>query len=398
VQTRRRGAAKRPRATQVAVGLPSIDVVKPDEEGGPIARSGHAYQDEIAVSLLLDMLENPALLKIHCETHDDLVLVYAVSGSDDRIAEFVQVKSHEMEQLWSVANLCERTGGRAGTSLLEKSLSRDKHQEIARFRLVTVRPVVNDLKLLALPFGATGREAESAAFRHLQQQLESRRRGVASPKGNGAAYWMANCHWDVRYTVSEVRKDNLLRLIRLGEREAIPLLPEPANLLLDELLRWVKLASDARWVPDRDKKIITREALRAWWETRAREVTDGAKTTSGGKLREKMNAAHLPADVIELAVDLRRGYADVARTPRYMASDEVHTMQLNVKTAIATLRARFVAGELDVDARGFHALCLQLMDEIAAEESTSRSDSAFLKGCMYDIADRCLLRFERRLP
>ena len=37
---------------------PSVDDAKPIEEGGPVARKGFNYQDEIAVSFLLDMMED----------------------------------------------------------------------------------------------------------------------------------------------------------------------------------------------------------------------------------------------------------------------------------------------------------------------------------------------------
>jgi hypothetical protein len=69
--------------------LPSVDDIKPDEEGGPIARAGFNYQDEIAVGFLIDLLENPSLLKVHCETHDDLVLVHDGGGPNKRVAELI---------------------------------------------------------------------------------------------------------------------------------------------------------------------------------------------------------------------------------------------------------------------------------------------------------------------
>jgi hypothetical protein len=75
--------------------LPSVDDVKPSEEGGPTARSGFNYQDEIAVAFLISMLEIPSLLRVHCETHDDVLLVRAVDGSATQSAEYVQVKASE---------------------------------------------------------------------------------------------------------------------------------------------------------------------------------------------------------------------------------------------------------------------------------------------------------------
>lgn len=80
------------------------------EEGGPIARTGFNYQDEIAVGFLLDMLEDPSILKVHCETHDDIVQV-SQSSSTQVVAEYVQVKGSEEDKYWSVADLCVKVTG-----------------------------------------------------------------------------------------------------------------------------------------------------------------------------------------------------------------------------------------------------------------------------------------------
>ena len=121
------------------VTWPSIDQAEPDEEGGPNARTGFNYQDEIAVGFLIEMLETPALMKVHCETHDDIVLVRKTVGIEERTAEYVQVKASEQDKLWSLADLCVRKKSKKGTSILETSLDRDKHKEASTFRLVTLR-------------------------------------------------------------------------------------------------------------------------------------------------------------------------------------------------------------------------------------------------------------------
>lgn len=84
--------AETPSGEEHSQVFPSVDDIEPDEEGGPIARSGFNYQDEIAVWFLIEMLEYPSLLKVHCETHDDILLLRAKDGSAVRMAEFVQVK------------------------------------------------------------------------------------------------------------------------------------------------------------------------------------------------------------------------------------------------------------------------------------------------------------------
>lgn len=376
--------------------FPSVDHVKPDEEGGPTARSGFSYQDEIAASFLIEMLERPSLLKVHCETHDDVLLVYAVDGSEARLAEFVQVKSAGPDKLWSVADLCSQKKGKASTSIFETSFARDKHLEESRFRLVTLRPVVSDLEVLTFPCGSAARKKDGQRFKALQAELDKRYPGLKSPKGNGTTYWIENCFWDQRHTEQAVRKDNLLRLLRFSAKVGRPLLPEPAELLLDELRAWAKAAGDAKWEPDRDKKIISREALWEWWTRRTSELIDGAAAPSAGKLLTKMIDAGLPSDVMGLAIEMRRDYAAAARTSRYMEAEEIEQLQRQVKSEVMSLRARLVAGQLTLDGASFHALCIDRMDAMNNARPAAREDrSAFLKGCMYDIADRCLLRFTR---
>jgi hypothetical protein len=249
-----------------AVSWPSIDDTKPSEEGGPVARSGFNYQDEIAVGFLIEMLENQSLLKVHCETHDDVVLVRTADCPEMRFAEFVQVKASELDKLWSVADLCHRKKGTPSTSIFEISLGRDKHKEVSSFRLVTLRPVVSALTPLTYPCGSPGRESDAEKMNSLRCELEERFPALVSTKGNGASYWLENCHWDQRHSEEAVRKDNLVSLLHLSEKEGRSLLLEPAEVLLDELRAWTKAAGDAKWEPDRDKKIILRQTLRAWWE------------------------------------------------------------------------------------------------------------------------------------
>jgi hypothetical protein len=376
--------------------FPSVDNVKPTEEGGPAARSGFNYQDEIAVGFLIEMLQNSSLLKVHCETHDDVLLVRAIDGSDMRVAEFVQVKASEPDTLWSVADLCKQKKGNTGTSIFEISLARDKYCEESRFRIVTLLPVVRKLEMLTFPCGTTGRETDGTRFNALQLEIDKRCPDLKSPKGNGSAYWLENCFWDVRHSEEDVSNANLLQLIKLSAKEALGLLPEHVEVLLDELRAKAKAAGDAKWEPDRDKKIFTSKALREWWEKGARELIEGTTAPSGSKLRKKMTQAGLPKDLVELAVDMRRGYAVAARTSHYMEAEEGERLEHRVKSELVSLRASFAAGDLDLKGPGFHLLCLNRMDALnAARPARSEDRSAFLKGCMYDITDRCLLRFER---
>ena len=89
----------------VSSSWPSVDEGPPEEEGGPTARTGFNYQDEIAVGFLIQMLESPSILKVHCETHDDIVLVMRDGDTAPLRAEYVQVKASEEDKFWSVAEV-----------------------------------------------------------------------------------------------------------------------------------------------------------------------------------------------------------------------------------------------------------------------------------------------------
>ena len=102
--------------------------------------------------------------------------------------------------------------------------------------------------------------------------------------------------------------------------------------------------------------------------------------------------------MIALAVELRRDYAALMRTPRYMETDETAALQQRVKSEMMRLRARYSAGHLDIDGVEFLSLCLDRLDEVNEARPDGEQDrSAFLQGCMYDITDRCLHRFGRPL-
>ncbi|WP_439370882.1 dsDNA nuclease domain-containing protein [Bradyrhizobium sp. DASA03120] len=55
--------------------LPSIFDLVPLEHGGPIARAGFLYQDHVAAKYCIEMLLDPALEQVWCETLDDITLI-----------------------------------------------------------------------------------------------------------------------------------------------------------------------------------------------------------------------------------------------------------------------------------------------------------------------------------
>jgi hypothetical protein len=281
-------------------------------------------------------------------------------------------------------------------SICAKSLGRDEHKEISRFRIVTLRDVNSELKMLTYPCYGTGREIDGEPFVSLSNGVKEKLPKLQSPKGNGIDYWLEHCLWDVRHDKNSIQAHNELRVLKLAASQGVHILPEHAESIVLELRWWAFDAGRAFWVPDKAKKIINRDQLLTWWTQRLDAIASGGSVASGAKLREKMDEASLADDQIRMALELRRDYAQMVRTPRYMSNNDVSAMQLRVKSALASLRSRQMAGDLPGDGTAFHSLCLQKMDAINSELAASADDhSAFLKGCMYDIADRCLHRFTR---
>jgi hypothetical protein len=374
---------------------PSVEDVAPAEEGGPIARTGFNYQDEIAVGFLLEMLEDPTVLKVHCETHDDIVVLRRLAASE-LAAEYVQVKGSEADKFWSVADLCMRIKAKVGSSIFETSLSRDKHRERSQFRIVTLRPLTQELKILSYDRTSSNRKPENAKVVALVQAIDHKCPGAKSAKENGAVFWVENCYWEERQTEKMNGQGNLVRVLKLSEKDDHALLPEQAELILDELRGRAKAAGDAKWASGKGNKIVERDHLREWWESRLQQIKEGSSNASGGKLAGKMASAQLPETMIRLAKELRRDYSSVSRISRYSPAEEDDGLRSRVKAKVQSLQSSLFSGDLDLNGVKFHDLCLKEMDQINKERPKGTPDrSAFLKGCMYDIADRCLLRFER---
>ncbi|MBU4278196.1 MAG: DUF4297 domain-containing protein [Proteobacteria bacterium] len=383
--------------TGVALELPSVREVAPDEEGGPLARQGLNYQDEIATGFLITMLEETSIIEVHCETHDDITVIHQIDNTGLQHTEFVQVKAHHENKLWSVADLCKRINRIPGTSILEKSFSHDKFIHQSQFRIVTLFPVNAELRVLTFPKNGPGRETDGADLNALKKNVAKRLPDIKSPRGNTIDYWLETCVWEVRESERAVQANNLIRLIKLSHDAGHVLLYEQAELVLKDIRSMVRKAGAARWVPDRDKKIFRREDFVEWWLKRNQDILDGASAPSGGKLRKKMEHANIPSHLINLAVDLRREYASEVRKPLYMASDQKKLLQRRVEAELMDLGSRYLTGKLEDDPSCFHDRCIQKMKSLNEERpDNTENQLSFLEGCMYDIVDRCFFRFDRQ--
>ena len=376
----------------------SIHDLPPLERGGVIARHGFDVQDHVAASFVLGLLELPDLLQVWCETHDDITLIWQGSSSEE--IEFVQVKSNELDQLWSIAKLCDREkkdkAPKAGTSIYERSLANDRCAEPCRFRLVTCRPVQSELTVLTFAFTAPDRTAQQTSIDALAKEIESRANGFLSSNGNGSSYWLARLSWDVRHSVESIATANLDKLRRLVERQGGYLFSDQLDDLYATLLTMVRKAATANWGCDPTQKKFVKHVIANWFAEELARRLHSIPATGGTTLRRKMKDAAIVDSEIESSLETRRRYLAERLKPQYLSISEQEHVEGEVTATLHALRSQLDAGQLPDSGVDFHAKCISAMQGLQNKLATSRPvPLAFLIGCMYSIADRCTHRFRR---
>ncbi len=372
---------------------PSIHDLPPSDLGGTFARKGFELQDHVAAQFCLEMADANGPSQVWCEVHDDVTLIWT-DGVET--VEFVQVKGDELGQLWTMAKLCERDPPRRpGTSIVEKALARDRCAEACRFRMVTARPVNKDLKPLTNGLGSKSRDDAASELALLGSEIGRRIEAFNSPNGRDAGYWTANCRWDVVHSIESVKNRNIATLRRVVERNGEYLASDQAEELYEKILTSVRLAAAADASTDLSGKKITKAGFDKWLQKTVEAMVHPALGKSGGEvMKEKMEAAGLPRDAIESALQQRRAYRRELLTPTYLTVRDRRHVQDEVAAKLQELRAQLDAGELLDDGPCFHSRCIQKLEELRVTLNPSPGLS-FLLGCMYGITDRCLHRFRR---
>lgn len=370
--------------------LPSIHDHIRSEEGGPTARQGFAFQDRVAAMCCLEMLEDEVVLEVWCETYDDIVILRRTTEGET--VEFIQVKGEQPDQLWSVAKLCARDGGRCGTSLFEKSLARDRFKEPAVFRLVTSRDVNSKLQPLKLPREHTDRSSCNSWFREVVDAIQEALPDAEYSNGKDCSFWLARMLWGA-YSNNELDCDNTVRVHRILERLGF----SPSSDLCDEayhgLLALVKNAAEQPW-SEREKRKIRKEPLKARLRGFAEPYPDAK---SSERLILKMEGANLDQTYIENAQTMARRFRQRFRESQYIGSLDRGTVESAITKCLHNLRVKLDSGELKETGIQFYSRCVEAVDSLANSSIFGNPDlgADFFAGCMYEITARCGHRFTK---
>ncbi len=377
----------------------SIHDLAPLETGGVEARQGFGLQDHVAAGFCIEMLKNPQLTQVWCESQDDITLIWG-DGEAERV-EFVQVKSNEPDQLWSVAMLCQReskaksTNG-TGTSILEKSLAYDRCKEPCCFRIVTSRPVKDELKILTYALDSAHRTSSPDAVTALADHVATNVGDFRSPNDRCCKFWVSSATWDEMHSTESVREKNVLEFLRIVRGWDSVLFVDQVGCMYDKLLFKVQEAALARHADDPGAKKLLRHLVIAWVKEEVARAEHPVAPGTGTALKVKMQQAGIADDVIDNAIEHRQQYRIDVLTPQYQELGNRRKLDRSVAGELHLLLSRFDAGQLGNSGVEFHALCLEKVSELAITLTIfPKPGMALLFGCMYNITDRCGHRFRR---
>ncbi|WP_312886675.1 HamA C-terminal domain-containing protein [Rhizobium laguerreae] len=242
---------------------PLVDPYTASDAGGVKARQGFTFQDHIAASFLLDLLSDPELLQVECETGDDIALRWL--RNEKAVSEYVQVKITDGDSKWNLTEICARKSARVGTSLVETSLAADKFPGDALFRFVSTRGVNNTLRTLRTHRDRRFQPEIVDALTQLGEQVSKRLRKVSSPNERTVSDWVQACLWEVAGEKQAVQQMNINRIHRLFEMEGEALFASAVETTCDGLVTIARNAGDESMVDHATKKVISKEAMIDWW-------------------------------------------------------------------------------------------------------------------------------------
>ncbi|MBK3778052.1 DUF1837 domain-containing protein [Azospirillum brasilense] len=245
--------------------------------GGVAARKGFKYQDHVAARFLIEMISNPLLLEVQCETEDDITLVWDSSCQHE--IEYVQVKSNADEGAWCLDDIIERDSTRdgkakkEGTSIAERSLLCDTVDKRCAFRLITLRDTNKYLSPLKLSYPD---RFGNDNFDRVVKRFDNLYRSFRSPRDRSLSYWIRNTFWEWMADERIVRQDNLTAIFRLAEDRNTLL---PTNLqkqIYRDILEMADDAATACRINKWEEKIIKNDFMTTWFAEQIEMAKDNA--------------------------------------------------------------------------------------------------------------------------
>lgn len=372
------------------------------DQSGRNARRGFEYQDHIGARYCLQLLSDPLLQEVWLESHDDITLVRHLGGGVI-VYEFVQVKF--VERTWLLSHIINREKdkhgkGRPGTALLEKSLAHNQYQEPAMFRLVTSREACPELASLRFPLASPERRAAQPGLDQTASKIKAYYQKQLSPPTDAELdYWLANCVWETgESTLSGLEAINLVALEKVMKQLCFTMYPEHRTNLYGLLLRKVADASIKDPFTNRDTFKIKKQECEDWLCDTAIEVSYGPNPKD--KLGAKLHEIGIPAPGIELAREAKLLYNAERRDNDFCEPKDLRAMEAEILGKVSSLQRKQYNPRTEQSPLDFYEACLTNATDVlhqhrfVDEDGIVKIPSSLAEGYVYEIVDRCLLRFK----
>lgn len=362
------------------------------------------------------MVTEATLGQVWTESQDDVFLLW-INGATEEV-EFVQVKSNELDQLWSIAELLKKetvaeedddqasgngkskkSKKKEGRCILEKSLQYDRCSETVRFRVVTCRPVKEELNFLTYELDSPHRDKTRADYTHLLGKIKEKVGDFKSQNGRGCEFWLDRTYWGWVHSRDAIINVNVLKTMELVRLHGQYMAPDQARELYQRLLRKVYEGGLAKWKRDPEKKKFHRNHIIAWFAQAINDAVHPAQLGTGRKLEEKLRDAAIPDDDHEAAAQMRLQYRLEGLSPKYAEPAQKRNIEGEIAARLLSLRASLDGGLINESGVAFHARCLNAIDDIHKSlPENDRPPIQNLYGYMYNLADRCTHRFVKAKP
>lgn len=337
------------------------------------------------------MLDDAGPDEVWCETLDDILLYRQLEAS----VEYVQAKTTSHPE-WTLARACQRDGGKTGSSLVERSLARDRASESALFKIVTSSPVDVDLRPLKRVRAERNQVDFRAELDSLAEELSAKLgNATVSPNGHDFQYWVQNCVWDVRQGDTALLHENEKRILRAAEVAGVVLMIDQAGEIYAKLLQWVYATARADYRVAPSRKCIARANFRAWLTNALREAAGTWHARPGDGLVKKFAAARIPDTELDGAAALRTQYRLERLRPRYLDSREFGTFEAEIEAELRLLRSRVDAQIVPDEGLLVHNKSLECVHIVVSRLDLRNLPIHLGQGFVYELTDRCLHRFRR---
>jgi hypothetical protein len=374
-------------SASLRLSRPSIRDLVPNEPGAVPARRGFRVQDHVATGYLIAMNADATLLAVYCEAADDILLFWDRDGVLE--PEFVQVKSDRLTQLWTIARFCARANGEV--SIIERSLSRDRFQELCRFRIVITRDLDPPLEPFSRDLNHASRAATCTVFVDTLKYLTGKLGAIQSESGATLEHWLARTVFEVVHSEEVVRLRNLSQLERVLEGNSWNLGFDQKDVVYEHLARVAKDAADADGAAHPEAKKLDRDTI---VRLLSDAVEDVKNTRPNIPLETTLKSAGLSSQTILGAREATVSFESARRDRKFYGDEDWEKLEQTIAGELHRLWSEYEAGGLNDSPLEFHARCIQALTELHSRLGIELQ-TGILYGALYSRVKRGLLRFDR---